>query len=207
VTWTQAGSLASEAVHARRYDAAGDPIDGPFQVTTTTDEFVADYKPTPVVLSTGDLLISFCHRAATSYMTKVQRYDAAGQALGVNFSISDGYTAPSGVRACWALKDLCQAYGIPLLSGKDSMYVDGVLPGRFGETHRVSGLPTLFFTAVIVIPDLRRVVNLDFKEPGDLIYLVGATHPELGGLGVLRAFGLCRTNCSPGPPTGFSVLL
>jgi len=59
--------------------------------------------------------------------------------------------------------------------------VDGVLPGPFGETHRVSGLPTLFFTAVSVIPDLRRVVNLDFKEAGDLIYLVGATLPELGG--------------------------
>ena len=26
---------------------------------------------------------------------------------------------------------------IPLLSGKDSMYVDGVLPGAFGEMHRV----------------------------------------------------------------------
>jgi phosphoribosylformylglycinamidine (FGAM) synthase-like enzyme len=91
------------------------------------------------------------------------------------------YKAAQLVRACWALKDLCLAYDIPLLSGKDSMYVDGVLPGRFGETHRVSGLPTLFFTAVSVIPDLTRVVNLDFKEPGDLIYLVGATHPELGG--------------------------
>jgi phosphoribosylformylglycinamidine (FGAM) synthase-like enzyme len=91
------------------------------------------------------------------------------------------YKAAQLVRACWALKDLCLAYDIPLLSGKDSMYVDGVLPGRFGETHRVSGLPTLFFTAVSVIPDLRRVVNLDFKAPGDLVYLVGATHPELGG--------------------------
>jgi len=91
------------------------------------------------------------------------------------------FKAAQLVRACWALKDLCQAYDIPLLSGKDSMYVDGVLPGRYGETHRVSGLPTLFFTAVSVIPDLRRVVNLDFKAPGDLVYLVGATHPELGG--------------------------
>jgi len=91
------------------------------------------------------------------------------------------YKAAQLVRACRALKDLCLAYDIPLLSGKDSMYVDGVLPGRFGETHRVSGLPTLFFTAVSVIPDLRRVVNLDFKEAGDLIYLVGSTLPELGG--------------------------
>ncbi len=91
------------------------------------------------------------------------------------------FKAAQLVRACWALKELCLAYDMPLLSGKDSMYVDGVLPGRFGETHRVSGLPTLFFTAVSVVPDLRRVVSLDFKEPGDLIYLVGATRPELGG--------------------------
>jgi len=91
------------------------------------------------------------------------------------------YKASQLVRACWALRDLCLAYDLPLLSGKDSMYVDGVLPGRFGETHRVSGLPTLFFTTVSVIPDLKRVVNLDFKKPGDLVYLVGATRPELGG--------------------------
>jgi len=91
------------------------------------------------------------------------------------------FKAAQLVRACWALKDMCLAYDMPLLSGKDSMYVDGVLPGRFGETHRVSGLPTLFFTAVSVIPDLKRLVSLDFKEPGDLIYLVGATRPELGG--------------------------
>jgi phosphoribosylformylglycinamidine synthase II len=91
------------------------------------------------------------------------------------------FKAAQLVRACLALRDLCRAYGIPLLSGKDSMYVDGVLPGAFGETHRVSGLPTLFFTAVSVIPDLRRVVSLDFKAPGDLIYLLGHTRPELGG--------------------------
>jgi phosphoribosylformylglycinamidine synthase II len=91
------------------------------------------------------------------------------------------FKASQLVRACQALKEMCLAYDMPLLSGKDSMYVDGVLPGRFGENHRVSGLPTLFFTAVSIIPDLTRVVNLDFKNPGDLVYLVGATRPELGG--------------------------
>jgi len=90
------------------------------------------------------------------------------------------FKAAQLVRACQALKDMCLAYSLPLLSGKDSMYVDGVLPGRFGETHRVSGLPTLFFTTVGVIPDLNRVVNLDFKNPGDLVYVVGGTRPELG---------------------------
>jgi phosphoribosylformylglycinamidine (FGAM) synthase-like enzyme len=91
------------------------------------------------------------------------------------------YKAAQLVRACLALKDLCLAYDMPLLSGKDSMYVDGLLPGNFGEMHRVSGLPTLFFTAISVLPDLRRALSPEWKRPGDLIYLVGDTRPELGG--------------------------
>jgi len=91
------------------------------------------------------------------------------------------FKAAQLVRACLALKDLCRAYGIPLLSGKDSMYVDGLLPGAFGEMHRVSGLPTLFFTAVSVLNDLSQALSLEWKRPGDLIYLVGDTRPELGG--------------------------
>jgi phosphoribosylformylglycinamidine synthase len=91
------------------------------------------------------------------------------------------YKAAQLVRACWALRDLCLAYEIPLLSGKDSMYVDGLLPGAFGEIHRVSALPTLFFTAVSVLPELRRAMTMEWKNPGDLIYLVGNTRPELGG--------------------------
>jgi phosphoribosylformylglycinamidine synthase len=91
------------------------------------------------------------------------------------------YKAAQLVRSCLALKDLCLAYGIPLLSGKDSMYVDGVLPGAYGEMHRVSGLPTLFFTAVSVLADVNRALSPEWKRPGDLIYLLGDTRPELGG--------------------------
>jgi phosphoribosylformylglycinamidine synthase II len=91
------------------------------------------------------------------------------------------YKAAQLVRSCLALKDLCLAYDIPLLSGKDSMYVDGLIPGAYGEMHRVSGLPTLFFTAVSVLPDLKRALSPEWKRPGDLIYLVGDTRPELGG--------------------------
>jgi len=91
------------------------------------------------------------------------------------------YKAAQLVRAVWALRDLCLAYDIPLLSGKDSMYVDGLLPGAFGEIHRVSGLPTLFFTAVSIIHDIHAAVTPDLKNPGDLIYLLGDTRPELGG--------------------------
>jgi phosphoribosylformylglycinamidine synthase len=91
------------------------------------------------------------------------------------------YKAAQLARACWALRNMCLAYDIPLLSGKDSMYMDGLLPGAFGEIHRVSALPTLIFTAVGVIDDLRRALSLDWKAPGDLIYLVGETLAELGG--------------------------
>ena len=49
------------------------------------------------------------------------------------------YKAAQLVRACWGLKDACLALGVPLLSGKDSMYVDGMIPGRHGLARRISG--------------------------------------------------------------------
>ena len=104
------------------------------------------------------------------------------------------YKAAQLVRACWALRDLCREYQIPLLSGKDSMYVDGLLPGAFGEMHRVSGLPTLFFTAVSMLPDLRRALTLDWKNPGDRVYLLGETRAELGGSEFYEMLGYVGLN-------------
>lgn len=113
----------------------------------------------------------------------------------------DPQTNPDGkfkaaqlVRANWALKDACLAYGVPLLSGKDSMYVDGNLSGPFGERHKVSGLPTLQFTAVSVIEDAGRCRTLDFKDSGDLIYVLGLTRDELGGSEYYDLMGLTGLN-------------
>lgn len=101
------------------------------------------------------------------------QYDAAAN--------PDGrFKAAQLVRACRALRDLCLAYGIPLLSGKDSMYVDGYLPGRYGEVHKVSALESLQFSATSVIPDLDRCTTLDPKMEGDLVYVIGLTRDELG---------------------------
>ncbi|MFH1076717.1 MAG: AIR synthase-related protein [Pseudomonadota bacterium] len=91
------------------------------------------------------------------------------------------YKAAQLVRANWALRDICLAYQIPLLSGKDSMYVDGHLKGRYGETHKVSGLPTLQFAVVSVVPDITSCVTMEPKQAGDLIYIIGTTKDELGG--------------------------
>lgn len=93
------------------------------------------------------------------------------------------------VRANWALKDLCLSCGIPLLSGKDSMYVDGHLPGEFGERHKISGLPTMQFTATGIVEDLESCQSLEAKMPGDLVYVLGFTADELGGSEYYDAMG------------------
>jgi len=90
------------------------------------------------------------------------------------------YKAAQLVRANWALRDYCIAYGIPLLSGKDSMYIDGNLEGPFGERRKVSGLPTLLFTVCSVTDDITKCVTMDAKVPGDLVYVLGTTKNELG---------------------------
>ena len=91
------------------------------------------------------------------------------------------FKAAQLVRSCRALRDLCLAFEIPLLSGKDSMYVDGNLAGRYGETHKVSALETLQFSAIAVVDNVTRCVTMDAKIPGDLLYIVGTTRNELGG--------------------------
>jgi len=90
------------------------------------------------------------------------------------------YKAAQLVRANWALRDMCVAYGIPLLSGKDSMYVDGHLAGEFGERHKISGLPTMQFTATSVVSDISNALTLESKMEGDLVYILGETANELG---------------------------
>jgi phosphoribosylformylglycinamidine synthase subunit PurSL len=91
------------------------------------------------------------------------------------------FKAAQLVRSCRALRDICLAYEIPLLSGKDSMYVDGNLAGRYGDTHKVSALETLQFSTIGVIEDVTRCVTMDSKIAGDLVYVLGSTRNELGG--------------------------
>lgn len=98
------------------------------------------------------------------------------------------------VRANWALRDICLAYGIPLLSGKDSMYVDGHLPGEYGERHKISGLPTMQFTATGLVADFRNCLTMESKLPGDLVYVLGETGNELGGSEYYDLFGYIGVN-------------
>jgi phosphoribosylformylglycinamidine synthase len=91
------------------------------------------------------------------------------------------FKAAQLVRSCRALRDMCLAYEIPLLSGKDSMYVDGHLSGPYGETHKVSAPETLQFSAIGVVEDVEACITMDAKVPEDLVYVLGMTRDELGG--------------------------
>jgi len=104
------------------------------------------------------------------------------------------YKAGQLVRSNRALRDYCLAYGIPLLSGKDSMYIDGNLKGPFGERRKVSGLPTFLFTVSSVIEDILTCVSMDSKFPGDIIYILGETRNELGGSEYYQLMGAVGLN-------------
>jgi phosphoribosylformylglycinamidine synthase len=113
----------------------------------------------------------------------------------------DPVTNPDGrfkaaqlVRACRALKDACMAYEIPLLSGKDSMYVDGHLEGAFGERLKVSALETVQFSATSVVTDVMRCQTLDPKGSGDRVYVAGITGNELGASEYYDLFGRTGVN-------------
>ncbi len=86
------------------------------------------------------------------------------------------YKAAQLVRANQGLYDYCKAFKIPLVSGKDSMKNDSTRGGR-----KISIPPTVLFSAIGKIDDIRTAVTFDLKEPGDLIYVVGLTKAELGG--------------------------
>lgn len=76
------------------------------------------------------------------------------------------------VRACQACYEFAKAFETPFVSGKDSLY---------NESPLGPVTPTLLITAIGIIPDVRNAVSLDVKGPGDLIYIIGETLPELGG--------------------------
>ncbi len=79
------------------------------------------------------------------------------------------------VRSCQALYDYSIAYNCPCISGKDSMKNDYRNSGK-----KISVLPTLLFTVTAKVQDITKTTSFYFKNPGEKIYVVGATKAELG---------------------------
>ena len=92
-------------------------------------------------------------------------------------STPDGkYKLAQLVRACKGLNKACIDYGLPLISGKDSMKNDANMGGK-----KVSIRPTLLVSLMGIIEDTGKSVTTDFKNTGDNIYILGNTNGELGG--------------------------
>ncbi len=79
------------------------------------------------------------------------------------------------VRANQALAHYCQGFGVPCISGKDSMKNDYFMDG-----YKISIPPTVLFSVVSPIPAVERCLSSEFKKPGDIIYILGLTRSELG---------------------------
>jgi phosphoribosylformylglycinamidine synthase len=84
------------------------------------------------------------------------------------------------VRAAKGCYEVAKALETPFISGKDSLY---------NEAPSGPVTPTLLITGIGIIPDIRKVVSVDLKQPGDPIYIAGTTAEELGGSEYLRLKG------------------
>jgi len=93
------------------------------------------------------------------------------------------------VRMNKALYDMATYFNIPMTSGKDSMKNDF----KKGDV-KISVPPTILYSMVAKIDDVRKTVTSDFKEAGDMIYQVGKTYDELGGSECYALFGVLGAN-------------
>jgi len=84
----------------------------------------------------------------------------------------------AAVQACY---DYAVAYETPFISGKDSMFNDFKGFDESGNSVKISAQPTLLISSIGVIEDSSKAVSLDAKHLGDLVYVLGETHDELGG--------------------------
>ncbi|MBW2459706.1 MAG: phosphoribosylformylglycinamidine synthase, partial [Deltaproteobacteria bacterium] len=88
------------------------------------------------------------------------------------------------VRSTRTLAEICETYGVPCISGKDSMKNDSMMGGV-----KISIPPTLLFSVIAKIDDVTKAVTVDVKQPGALVYLLGTTADELGASELYRHLG------------------
>ena len=80
------------------------------------------------------------------------------------------------IRAAQACHDMSLAYGVPFISGKDS------LNNEFEFEGKIISIPhTLLISAIGVMDDVKKTVSMDLKTMGDSIYIIGVTGNDLGG--------------------------
>ncbi|MCX5680175.1 MAG: AIR synthase-related protein [Candidatus Omnitrophica bacterium] len=80
------------------------------------------------------------------------------------------------VRASQACYTIAKAYGVPFISGKDS------LNNEYSTGKKTISIPpTLLISCISVVNDISRCITMDIKKSGNPLYIVGLTYDELGG--------------------------
>jgi len=89
------------------------------------------------------------------------------------------------VRAAEACYDIAKAYGVPFISGKDS------LNNEYSAGKKTISIPpTLLISCMAVMDDISKAITMDAKKAGNAVYLVGLTHNEMGGSQYYKMCGL-----------------
>ena len=89
------------------------------------------------------------------------------------------------VRASQGCYDTATVYRTPFISGKDSLY---------NQSEEGPVTPTLVITAIGIIPDAQNKISMNFKNPGNNIYLINKTYNELGGSHFYKIKGYLGAN-------------
>jgi phosphoribosylformylglycinamidine synthase II len=100
-------------------------------------------------------------------------------------SPEDPQVLGSLVRAAKACYDYSVYFGVPFISGKDSLYNEYNL-GK----NKITIPGTLLISAVSVLDNWQLALGSSFSKEGNLIYLIGLTKPELGQSEYLRQKGI-----------------
>jgi phosphoribosylformylglycinamidine synthase len=90
-------------------------------------------------------------------------------------------TLGSLVRAAIACHDVSIVLGTPFISGKDSLNNEFSYTDEAGVRRTIGIPPSLLISAIGQVDEVSQCVTMDFKQPGNVVYLVGETRDELGG--------------------------
>lgn len=102
---------------------------------------------------------------------------SGGQPLAITDCLNYGSPdKPEGFWELWTSADgiakACETLGTPVISGNVSLY---------NETNNKAIYPTPMIGMVGLIQHTKDITTQDFKQAGDLIYVVGATHDDFNG--------------------------
>ncbi len=192
-------NIASYSFISQQYDyvvqanSVLPPLQGRGQINADTSVF------RPVLSSKKGVIVSqgfypsysdidTYHMAASSIDTAVRNAVASGgnpdyMAILDNFcwcSSNDPERLGQLKRAAKACYDYAVIYQTPYISGKDSMFNDFKGYDKEGNPITISIPPTLLISSIGVVDDIMKVVSLDVKNAGDLVYVLGETFDELG---------------------------